>query len=253
MSAGLVKFLERGGLRLDWHCRHTFLLWLFTPIIVATLVVVVLLTLNPQRSKYIYIFQSMVTDRSGPHPWDALGPSPPQHYTGFWRRWHWNGRASFEEYYKEGKLDGRLTMWDKAGHKEFEGDYRGGGYHGAYIWFYHNGTTCRLEHFSDGKPIGRWLHFHEDGTKWEERSFSAPGVPDGDAIVWNTNGAITFKHTWRKGEPWDGRFTLYRGTNWFQAVYESGRLIASTNLGSANPWSHMLYRETRPVGPDVSH
>jgi len=130
-------------------------------------------------------------------------------------------------------------MWDKSGRKQFQADYREGKYHGAYIWFYESGVTNKLQHYSDNEPIGRWVHFYDTGQRWEERFFSAPGIPDGDELVWNTNGAVTFKRTWRKGEPWDGRFALHKGTNWFREVYDSGKLVSSTNLGPLPPWAYL--------------
>jgi len=109
----------------------------------------------------------------------------------------------------------------------------------ARTLFYKTGATNKVRHYDNEKPIGRWLHFYEDGKLWEERFFSAPGVPDGEEVLWNTNGVVSFRHTWRKGEPWDGRFTLHKGTNWFRDQYESGTLVSSTNLGPFPPWAYV--------------
>ena len=235
MRAALTSFFERHGLKMERRCSRSFLVWLLSVLAVPALLVLLLLTLNPQTNRFVFIFQSMFTSRGGSHPWGDDGPKPPKHYTGVWYRWHWNGRLSFEEHYADGKLDGAFIAWDRSGSKWLGTAYRAGRYHGDYILFYKTGATNKVRHYDNEKPIGRWLHFYEDGKLWEERFFSAPGVPDGEEVVWNTNGVVSFRHTWRKGEPWDGRFTLHKGTNWFRDQYESGTLVSSTNLGPFPP------------------
>jgi len=242
MSAGVVNFLERHGLKMAWHCRRSFLAWFLTPFIVAAFLLLMLLVMNPQSNRFVYIFQSMFTSRGGAHPWGDNGPKPPTHYTGVWCRWHWNGRISFEEHYADGKLNGSFKAWDKSGCQWLESAYRSGRYHGEYILFYENGATNQALHYFDGKPTGSWLHYYEDGKKRSERFFSDPGVPDGEETVWNTNGAVVFSHTWCKGEPWDGRFAFGNGANWFRDLYESGRLVSATNMGPIPGW----YRPASP-------
>jgi MORN repeat variant len=226
VNGAFVSFLERHGLKMGWSCRRNFLIWLLAPPLTLALLVLVLLSLNPQTNKYVYIFQSMVTSRNGDE-----GPEPPTNYTGVWYRWHWNGKLSFEEHYKDGKLDGPFRAWNSSGQKWLETAYRAGLCFGDYVEFYDSGSTNRINHYFDERPAGLWTHFYADGKKREERYFSEPGIPDGKETVWNTNGMVTFSHTWHKGLPWDGLFTLRKGTNWFRDQYESGRLISSTYLG----------------------
>jgi hypothetical protein len=220
---------------MDWRCRPSFLMWLFTPILICSVVILLLLHLNPQRSRYIYIFQSMVTFHENSNPWGDSGPRPPNNYTGAWYRWHWNGRLSFEEHYESGELAGPFRAWDRSGHQWIETAYRVGHLHGDYILFYENGMTNVIKHFFDEEPTGLWIRFDRDGQKSEQRSYSSPGVKNGEVLVWDTNGVVIFRQTWRKGEPWNGSFEVYRGTNWFKERYESGTLISSTNLGPYLP------------------
>ncbi len=223
-------------MKMEWRCRRSFLVAVFAPLAAAGLLLLGLLILNPQTNRYVYIFQAMFTDRGGPHPWADDGPRPPADYTGVWHRWHWNGQLAFEENYRAGELDGLFKAWDRSGRQWLETAYHAGRYDGDYVLLYKNGTTNKLRHYFEGKPIGRWLHFYEDGKKWDERFFCAPGVLDGDEVAWNTNGVVTFRHTWRKGAPWEGRFILLKGTNWFRDQYESGKLLSTTNLGTFPPW-----------------
>jgi hypothetical protein len=232
MNANVVSFLERHGMKMEWSCRRSFLAWFLTPFFAVGILLLMLSVKNPQSSRFVYIFQSMVlTHGESSNPWGDSGPMPPTHYTGVWYRWHSNGRLSFEEHYADGKLDGPFRAWDRAGRQWLETAYRSGRYHGDYILFYDNGATNRVGHYFDDKKTGHWLHFYPDGKKWSESFFSDRGVFDGQQTAWNTNGAVVFTQTWHKGEPWDGRFTLQRGTNWFRDQYESGKLISTTNLG----------------------
>jgi len=231
MRSWLSEFCHRSGMTMDWRCRRSFLFWALAPLAAVAVVVLTLLVLNSQSNRWVFIFQSMVTNREGSHPWGESGPSPPPHFTGVWYRWHWNGVRSFEEHYTDGKLNGLFKAWDRSGRQWLETSYHEGRYHGDYILFYENGGTNRINHYFEQKPIGRWIHFYQNGRKWEERFFSSPGIPDGEETVWNTNGIVKFTHTWQKGEPWQGSFVLNRGTNWFRDKYESGKLVSTTNLG----------------------
>lgn len=224
---------------MEWGIRRSFLVWLLSPIFVAGLLLLALSFANPQSSRFVYIFQSVFSIHEGQNPWGFDGPKPPENYTGVWYRWYWNGKLSFEEHYVNGKLDGPFRVWYKSGRRWEESSYRAGRLHGDYVLFYENGLTNKLWHYFEGKPIGRWFHFYRNGKKWEERFFSAPGVPDGESIAWDTNGAVEFSHTWRKGEPWEGRFIFDRGTNYYRDVYESGKLISTTNLGPIPPWAYL--------------
>jgi hypothetical protein len=235
MNSALLKLFNQIGLKMDWSCRKSFIIWVTTPLLAVGAIILALLFLNPQCCRYIYIFQAMVTNRSGPHPWGDNGPKPPSNYTGVWYRWHWNGQLSFEEHYKNGQLDGPFRGWDYSGRKWLETAYRAGQYNGDYITFYESGATNTINHYFNNQAIGHWTHFYQDGKKWEEKYFSAPGVPDGDEVIWNTNGKATFRHAWLKGEPWDGRFTIQKETNWFQEQYALGTLVSSTNVGPINP------------------
>src|SRR5689334_20721324 len=102
MKGVVTRFIERMGLTMGWRVRRSFLIWLLTPIFLVGALLCVLLMLNPQTGRVIYIFQAMVTQRGGDHPWGESGPRPPSDYTGVWHRWHWNGRLSFEEHYEAG-------------------------------------------------------------------------------------------------------------------------------------------------------
>lgn len=233
---GVRSFLERCGMRMEFRCSRRFVIWVLTPFCLVALFAVLLLVINPQISRFAYIFQSMVNGREGSHPWAALGPNPPDNYTGVWRRWHWNGKLSFEEQYVGGKLDGPFRAWDRLGHLWLETAYHEGRYHGDYVLFYEDGTTNRINHYFEGKQIGHWIHYYSNGQKREEEFFSAPGILDGEQTSWDKNGLVTSQRVWRKDEPWQGRFYFYRGTNWFREQYESGELISTTNIGPYFLW-----------------
>jgi len=238
----LVNFFERHGVKMEWRCRPALLAWLLTPFLILGIIILALLLANPQSNRWVFIFQATFAHRGGSTPWGGDGPDPAPNYSGVWHRWHRNGRLSFEEHYKNGKLDGSIKAWTTSGILWLDTNYKDGQYDGKNLVYYNSGQLCRQEEYSKGLPIGHSVHFRENGTKWEEASFSSPGVLDGDQIYWHQDGTMT-RRVWREDKPWEGVFILEKGTNWFREKYESGILVASTNLWSWNSQMLML-----PVG-----
>jgi hypothetical protein len=224
MNATLVNFFERRGLKMNWHCRKSFMMWLLAPIFAAVTLISALLLLNPQSCRIVYIFQSVFTKSCDQDMEPSAG------YTGTWRTWYLDGTLTSEGHYKDGKLDGDFTGWDDHGRKWLATAYQAGQCNGDYLVLYPGGTTNKMYHFSDGEPVGYWYQFYSSGAKCEERYFSAPGVADGEELAWNTNGALLFHRSWRNGDPWDGDFMFLTRTNRLLETFSAGTLVYSTNI-----------------------
>ena len=87
---------------------------------------------------------------------------------GRWKSYyHSTGKKSYEENFKDGKLDGLYTDWYENGQKSSEKTYKNGKRDGVYTFWYENGQKNYEGTYKDGilvKVIGGW---NEDGTRIE--------------------------------------------------------------------------------------
>ena len=75
MSKALVGFFERHGLPPSGRrCRKLVVLWLLWTSCGMAVLILLLLLLNPQSSRFAYILQAMFTSHDGSQPWGAVGP-----------------------------------------------------------------------------------------------------------------------------------------------------------------------------------
>jgi len=67
----------------------------------------------------------------------------------------WNGfQKESEVNYKDGKLDGKWTWWNKKGQKVRQKNYKNGKLDGKLIeWFQFNGEIKREENYKNGKIL----------------------------------------------------------------------------------------------------
>ena len=73
-------------------------------------------------------------------------------YTGKYLCKYDNGQKEKEGNYKDGKLDGKWTWWNKKGQKVKQKNYKNGKLDGKLIeWFRFNGEIKREENYKKGK------------------------------------------------------------------------------------------------------
>ena len=73
-------------------------------------------------------------------------------FDGKWTVWYESGQKESEANYKNGKLDGKSTWWSKKGHKIKQKNYKNGKLDGKLIeWFQFNGEIKREENYKNGK------------------------------------------------------------------------------------------------------
>jgi len=64
---------------------------------------------------------------------------------------------------KDGKIEGKWTVWYESGKKESEGKYKNGKENGKWIWWYKNTQKEREAKYKDGKLDGKSIMWHENG------------------------------------------------------------------------------------------
>ena len=79
-------------------------------------------------------------------------PNETNPYTGKYLCKYDNGQKEKEGNYKDGKLDGKWTWWNKKGQKVKQKNYKNGKLDGKLIeWFQFNGEVKREESYKNGK------------------------------------------------------------------------------------------------------
>lgn len=78
-----------------------------------------------------------------------------------------------------------IVEWPN-GQVKFRSLYLGGKEEGDYLCYWSNGNRAQQGYCSDGKCVGIWSDFREDGTKFKETEYYSPGnfdvrwlTPDG--------------------------------------------------------------------------
>jgi len=99
---------------------------------------------NPYTGIYLCKFHNGQTEREGRYKNGKLD--------GKWTVWYENGQKESEINYKNGKLDGMSTWWSKKGQKVRQKNYKNGKLDGKLIeWFSFNGEIKREENYKNGK------------------------------------------------------------------------------------------------------
>ena len=77
-----------------------------------------------------------------------------------------------EQYYKDGKLDGKYTRWDLNGTKAEESNYKDGKEDGQRLtWWYRNGKKESETNYKDGKKDGNSILWFKNGQKRKESNY----------------------------------------------------------------------------------
>ena len=87
------------------------------------------------------------------------------------KAWYTNGRKSYEEEYKNEKLEGKYIEWYENGNKMHEGEYKNGKEEGKWIGWWENGNKLYEGEYKNGEQEGKWLGWYENGDKWYEKEF----------------------------------------------------------------------------------
>ena len=82
---------------------------------------------------------------------------------GVWVEWHNYGRR-LQETYKDGVLDGFVSIFYKNGQKEWRHTYNNGVLEGNYTRWHRNGKRAIDGFFEDGIPVGVWAWRDEEGN-----------------------------------------------------------------------------------------
>ena len=96
---------------------------------------------------------------------------------GFYTSWYRNEQKKSEGTWKDGKFIGLMTRWYENGEKEREGNLKGKnelGYpkeDGLWIYWYENGQKNFEETWKDGKQVGKWTSYNEDGSIKEVKEY----------------------------------------------------------------------------------
>ena len=99
---------------------------------------------NPYTGKYLCKFNNGLKEREGRYKDGKLD--------GKSTIWYENGQKESEMYYKAGKLVGKSTWWNKKGQKVRQKNYKNGKLDGKLIeWFQFNGQIKREENYKNGK------------------------------------------------------------------------------------------------------
>ena len=102
-------------------------------------------------------------------------PNETDPYTGKYLCKYDKGLKEREGRYKDGKLDGKKTNWNK------------------------NGQIASEKNYKDGKKDGKWTQWYENGQKEGER-YLKDGKKDGKSTKWDENGQITVQENYKDGE-----------------------------------------------------
>ena len=89
---------------------------------------------------------------------------------GVWVEWHNYGRR-LQETYKDGVLDGFVSIFYKNGQKEWRHTYNNGVLEGNYTRWHRNGKRAIDGFFEDGIPVGVWAWRDEKGNIIKKKTF----------------------------------------------------------------------------------
>lgn len=90
---------------------------------------------------------------------------------GTWTETHPNKRTLVENY-KDGNLEGPVSLFYKNGQKEWRYNYTKGILNGTYSRWYANGKKAVNGYFENGKPVGVWAWWDQTGKFFRKEKYS---------------------------------------------------------------------------------
>lgn len=132
-------------------------------------IVLFLLFLPPQYSRYVYLFRTYVYPGGEPDP---LHPKfrylyPDSDYTGVWYLWYANGTLASRAQYLNGKLNGKAFSWYSTGQLSFMGE------------------------FKNGNPVDIQTSWHVNGKKRSVGNYEDLDAAVNYEITWDDNGRLS--------------------------------------------------------------
>ena len=151
---------------------------------------------------------------------------------------------------KDGKIEGKWTVWYESGKKESEGKYKNGKENGKWIWWYKNTQKEREAKYKDGKLDGKSIMWHENGKI--RKTICIEDTETRDGLIYLPNETIPFTGNflckpddsetlpiWIEGEIRDGEYSYETRFNYFENgqvdwqfldEYDGGLLIQTKSI-----------------------
>jgi hypothetical protein len=93
-----------------------------------------------------------------------IADKEPENYSGEYQELYKNGLPKMKGLKVNGKREGRWQSWHPTGAPASECDYKNGVEHGEYIVFHEStGKPMITGKYSEGKKIGQWQFYNEEG------------------------------------------------------------------------------------------
>ena len=89
---------------------------------------------------------------------------------GTWKEFHPNKRVLVENY-KNGNLDGAVSLFYTNGQKEWRYNYSNGILNGSYSRWYSNGIKATNGYFENGEPVGLWAWWDKNGVITKKQDY----------------------------------------------------------------------------------
>ena len=124
---------------------------------------------------------------------------------------------------KDGKLDGKRTIWYKSGQIKSEENYKDGQREGKSRVWYENGQIKSERNYKDDLLDGKSTKWRENGQKESERNYIW-GDLEGIQTSWYENGQIKTEENRKFGKYYGKR------TNW----YKDGQIMSEENYKDGN-------------------
>ena len=96
------------------------------------------------------------------------------------------GQKISEGTLKDGKANGKLTIWHENGQKKKEGIYKDGKLDGKWTDWHDNGQKYKEGIYKDGLKDRKWTYWDENGQKWHEVTHKDGEVIE--EIYWDEDG-----------------------------------------------------------------
>ena len=80
-------------------------------------------------------------------------------------------KVYFVENYKNGNLDGAVSLFYTNGQKEWRYNYSNGILNGSYSRWYSNGIKATNGYFENGEPVGLWAWWDKNGVITKKQDY----------------------------------------------------------------------------------
>ncbi len=122
--------------------------------------------------------------------------------------WYKNGQIKSEVNYKNGMKEGKSRVWYENGQIKSETNYKDGAKVGKWAMWYENGQIKTEENRKFGKYYGKRTNWYKDGQIMSEENYK-DGQREGKSRVWYENGQIKSERNY-KDDLLDGKSTKWR-------------------------------------------